>query len=71
MKNRYGVTPWAVGLLMYLTVIGWERVLTEAEDTPMLSGKQDLADMTVASGESWIAKMSHDELKSLFELKCN
>jgi len=32
----------------------------------MISSKQELADMTVASGESWIARMSHDELKALF-----
>ncbi|MDR0290239.1 MAG: DEAD/DEAH box helicase [Treponema sp.] len=33
----------------------------------MITSKQELADMTVASGESWIARMSHDELKALFE----
>jgi len=33
----------------------------------MLTGKQELADMTVASGESWIARMSHAELKALFD----
>jgi len=33
----------------------------------MLSGKQELADMTIKSGESWLARMSHDELKALFE----
>jgi superfamily II DNA or RNA helicase len=33
----------------------------------MISSKKELADMTVASGESWIAKMSHEELKALFE----
>jgi len=33
----------------------------------MIASKQELADMTVASGESWIARMSHDELKALFE----
>jgi superfamily II DNA or RNA helicase len=33
----------------------------------MISSKQELADMTVASGESWIARMSHEELKALFE----
>jgi SNF2 family DNA or RNA helicase len=33
----------------------------------MITGKQELADMTVASGESWIARMSHAELKALFE----
>jgi len=32
----------------------------------MISSKQELADMTVASGESWIARMNHDELKALF-----
>jgi len=32
----------------------------------MISSKQELVDMTVASGESWIARMSHDELKALF-----
>ena len=32
----------------------------------MLAGKQELIDMTVSSGESWLAKMSHDELKELF-----
>jgi SNF2 family DNA or RNA helicase len=33
----------------------------------MLQSKRELADMTVASGESWLARMSHDELKSLFD----
>ena len=33
----------------------------------MISSKKELADMTVASGESWIARMSHNELKTLFE----
>ena len=33
----------------------------------MLSGKQELADMTIKSGESWLARMSHEELKALFE----
>jgi len=33
----------------------------------MISGKQELADMTVKSGESWLARMSHEELRELFE----
>jgi len=33
----------------------------------MITSKQELADMTIASGESWIARMSHAELKSLFD----
>ena len=33
----------------------------------MIASKQELADMTIASGESWIARMSHDELKELFK----
>jgi SNF2 family DNA or RNA helicase len=33
----------------------------------MLASKQELADMTVTSGESWLARMSHEELKALFE----
>jgi SNF2 family DNA or RNA helicase len=33
----------------------------------MLQNKRELADMTVASGESWLARMGHDELKSLFD----
>ena len=33
----------------------------------MIASKRELVDMTVASGESWIAKMSHEELKDLFE----
>ncbi|MCL2472103.1 MAG: DEAD/DEAH box helicase [Treponema sp.] len=33
----------------------------------MLSSKQELADMTVKSGESWLARMSHEELRELFE----
>jgi hypothetical protein len=33
----------------------------------MISGKQELAEMTLASGESWLARMSHDELKDLFD----
>jgi SNF2 family DNA or RNA helicase len=37
----------------------------------MISGKRELAEMTVASGESWLARMSHDELKALFENRPN
>jgi len=33
----------------------------------MISSKKELAEMTVKSGESWLAKMSHEELKKLFE----
>ncbi|MCL2067790.1 MAG: DEAD/DEAH box helicase [Treponema sp.] len=33
----------------------------------MLKSKQELADMTITSGESWLARMSHEELKELFE----
>jgi superfamily II DNA or RNA helicase len=33
----------------------------------MIVSKQELADMTVASGESWLARMSHEELKALFD----
>jgi SNF2 family DNA or RNA helicase len=33
----------------------------------MIASKQELADMTVASGESWIARMSHEELRALFD----
>jgi SNF2 family DNA or RNA helicase len=32
----------------------------------MLSSKKELADMTIKSGESWLAGMSHAELKELF-----
>jgi SNF2 family DNA or RNA helicase len=35
----------------------------------MIISKRELADMTVASGESWIARMSHEELKALFDRK--
>jgi SNF2 family DNA or RNA helicase len=33
----------------------------------MLSSKRELAEMTVSSGESWLARMSQEELKSLFD----
>jgi len=33
----------------------------------MISSKQKLADMTVASGESWITRMSHEQLRELFD----
>jgi SNF2 family DNA or RNA helicase len=33
----------------------------------MITSKKELADMTVGSGESWIARMSHEELKALFD----
>jgi SNF2 family DNA or RNA helicase len=33
----------------------------------MIASKQELADMTIKSGESWIARMSHEQLKELFE----
>jgi SNF2 family DNA or RNA helicase len=32
----------------------------------MLSAKRELADMTVSSGESWLSRMSHEELRELF-----
>jgi SNF2 family DNA or RNA helicase len=32
----------------------------------MIQSKKELADMTVSSGESWLARMSHEELKALF-----
>ncbi|MDR0731431.1 MAG: DEAD/DEAH box helicase, partial [Treponema sp.] len=32
----------------------------------MLSAKRELADMTVSSGESWLSRMSHAELRELF-----
>jgi uncharacterized Zn finger protein/superfamily II DNA or RNA helicase len=32
----------------------------------MLQSKRELAEMTVSSGESWLARMSHDELRALF-----
>jgi SNF2 family DNA or RNA helicase len=32
----------------------------------MLSAKRELAEMTVSSGESWLSRMSHAELKELF-----
>jgi superfamily II DNA or RNA helicase len=33
----------------------------------MLSSKRELAEMTVSSGSSWLARMSREELKSLFD----
>jgi SNF2 family DNA or RNA helicase len=33
----------------------------------MLNAKRELADMTISSGESWLARMSHEELKTLFD----
>ncbi|MDR3333288.1 MAG: DEAD/DEAH box helicase family protein [Treponema sp.] len=33
----------------------------------MLTSKRELADMTVSSGESWLARMSHEDLKTLFD----
>jgi uncharacterized Zn finger protein/superfamily II DNA or RNA helicase len=33
----------------------------------MISGKRELAEMTITSGESWLARMSHEELKDLFD----
>jgi SNF2 family DNA or RNA helicase len=32
----------------------------------MLTAKQELADMSVSSGESWLSRMSHRELRELF-----
>jgi SNF2 family DNA or RNA helicase len=32
----------------------------------MLKSKAELAGLTVRSGESWLSKMSHAELKELF-----
>jgi superfamily II DNA or RNA helicase len=33
----------------------------------MLTSKRELAEMTVSSGESWLTRMSHAELKALFD----
>ena len=33
----------------------------------MITSKQELADMTIASGESWITRMTNEELQDLFE----
>ena len=33
----------------------------------MLQEKKNLADMTVATGESWIAKLSDAELEEIFK----
>jgi superfamily II DNA or RNA helicase len=33
----------------------------------MLASKRELAEMTVSSGESWLARMSHEELRALFD----
>ncbi|MDR2729378.1 MAG: DEAD/DEAH box helicase [Treponema sp.] len=33
----------------------------------MISSKKELVEMTIGSGESWLARMSHKELKSLFD----
>ncbi|MDR2404416.1 MAG: DEAD/DEAH box helicase [Spirochaetaceae bacterium] len=33
----------------------------------MLTSKRELAEMTVSSGESWLARMSHEELRALFD----
>jgi SNF2 family DNA or RNA helicase len=33
----------------------------------MISGKRELAEMTVSSGESWLARMGTEELRVLFE----
>ncbi|MDR0645353.1 MAG: DEAD/DEAH box helicase [Treponema sp.] len=32
----------------------------------LLSGKRELADMTVGAGEAWLSRMSHEELRALF-----
>ena len=33
----------------------------------MITSKQELVNMTVKSGESWLARMSHEELRTLFD----
>ena len=33
----------------------------------MLTDKRELAEMSVGTGESWLARMSHEELKELFD----
>jgi SNF2 family DNA or RNA helicase len=33
----------------------------------MLTSKRELADLTVASGESWLTRMSEAELRALFD----
>jgi len=35
----------------------------------MLNSKRELAEMTVSSGESWLARMDHEELRELFTRK--
>ena len=34
----------------------------------MLTGKQELADLAVGTGENWITEMSTDELRDLMRL---
>jgi SNF2 family DNA or RNA helicase len=46
----------------FITKSSFEEKIDE-----MISAKRELADMTVSSGESWLARMSHEELKALFE----
>ena len=40
----------------------------EEKINQMLEEKKDLADLTVAVGESWIGEMKTEELKALFTL---
>jgi len=35
----------------------------------MIKAKEELQNLSVSIGESWIGKMSNEELKSLFESK--
>jgi SNF2 family DNA or RNA helicase len=39
----------------------------EEQIDAMITSKKELADMTVTSGESWLARLSHQELRDLFE----
>jgi hypothetical protein len=33
----------------------------------MITSKRELADLTIASGESWLTRMSEVELRALFD----
>ena len=64
-ESGYGITPQDEILIAdSVNGLASHRYINLLEDE---SNIEKLVDMTITSGESWIARMSHDELKALFD----
>lgn len=73
VEQNYILTPiWLASvsffLLFYLNLYRFiTRNTFEERIDAMIQQKKDLAELTVATGESWIGKLSNTELHEIFE----